>query len=73
MFKLQTFDVYSRARGKIFFHDFLKGITVKLFALRLKTGLPHFNIPLLSLACTSCTRTVLLCALAACTKTTKKK
>ena len=28
MFKLQTFDVYSRVRGKIFFHDFLKGITV---------------------------------------------
>ena len=69
MFKLQTFDVYSRARGKIFFHDFPKGMTVNYLLCVSKPVC--LNIPQLSLACTSCTRTVLSCALAACTKTTR--
>ena len=43
-----------------------------LFAFSIKTGLLQFYLPLLSLACTSCTRTVLSCALVACTKTTRK-
>ena len=41
--KFQTFGVYSRARGKIYFHDFLKGVKCKMFALWLKTGLPQFT------------------------------